>query len=144
MKTVKKLLSLIIVLALCLGVFCACANKGETPATSAPTQTTSAPTEAEEKVTFVFAVTDKDGKTVEHEITTSEKFLADALIEQGILKADEKESGIYTSIDGMVAYWDDGNAWWKIVKDGEMTNDGMNELPIANGDRYEAIYTRGY
>ena len=25
-----------------------------------------------------------------------------------------------------------------------MTNDGMNELPIANGDRYEAIYTIGY
>ena len=49
MKTVKKLLSLIIVLALCLGVFCACANKGETPATSAPTQTTSAPTEAEKQ-----------------------------------------------------------------------------------------------
>ena len=81
---------------------------------------------------------------MEHEKTTSEKFLADALIEQEFLKADEIESGIYTSIDGMVAYWDDGNAWWKIVKDGEMTNDGMNELPIANGDRYEAIYTIGY
>ena len=76
MKTVKKLLSLIIVLALCLGVFCACANKGETPATSAPTQTTSAPTEAEEKVTFVFAVTDKDGKTVEHEIPCGRAYRA--------------------------------------------------------------------
>ena len=145
MKTVKKLLALLLVLSLCVGVICACAKNDEVvPTTSAPTQITTPTTEQDAKITFVFAVTDKDGKTEEHTISTSEKFLADALIAEGILNADEKESGLYTSVDGIVASWDDGNAWWKIVKDGEMTDKGMNELPVADGDRYEAIYTIGY
>ena len=144
MKTVKKLLSLLLVLSLCVGVICACAKNEVAPTTGALTQATMPTTEQDAKITFVFAVTDKDGKTEEHTISTSEKFLADALIAEGILNADEKESGLYTSVDGIVASWDDGNAWWKIVKDGEMTDKGMNELPVADGDRYEAIYTIGY
>ena len=31
-----------------------------------------------------------------------------------------------------------------ITKDGEMTSKGMNELPVSEGDRYEAVYTIGY
>ena len=45
---------------------------------------------------------------------------------------------------GVVASWDDDNAWWMITKDGEMTSKGMNELPVSEGDRYEAVYTIGY
>ena len=80
----------------------------------------------------------------EYTVSTSEKYLADALIAEGILNADEKASGLYTSSDGVVASWDDDNAWWMITKDGEMTSKGMNELPVSEGDRYEAVYTIGY
>ena len=93
---------------------------------------------------YLFAVTGKDGKVKEYTVSTSEKYLADALIAEGILNADEKASGLYTSIDGVVASWDDDNAWWMITKDGEMTSKGMNELPVSEGDRYEAVYTIGY
>ena len=141
MNTTKKLLSLILALTLCLGVFCACSKNNE-PTT--PSFSAVLPSDTEKKVVFVFTVTDKDGKKDDHIIRTSEKYLADALIEEGLLNADEKASGLYTVIGGIVASWDDENAWWKILKDGEMTDVGMNELPVSDGARYEAVYTVGY
>ncbi|MDD6342164.1 MAG: DUF4430 domain-containing protein [Eubacteriales bacterium] len=138
MLTAKKALSVLMALVICLGIVCACSPKTEnTPSTTEQTTEIA-------KVTFVFAVTGKDGKVKEYTVSTSEKYLADALIAEGILNADEKASGLYTSIDGVVASWDDDNAWWMITKDGEMTSKGMNELPVSEGDRYEAVYTIGY
>ena len=72
MLTAKKALSVLMALVICLGIVCACSPKTEnTPSTTEQTTEIA-------KVTFVFAVTGKDGKVKEYTVSTSEKYLADA------------------------------------------------------------------
>lgn len=90
-------------------------------------------------VTIVYA--DKTSKDLD--IDTDAEFLADALLEEGIVTKAEYDSGFYTEIDGVKADYNVDQSWWCVTKDGEMTTVGMNEVAIADGDKYELTYTVG-
>ena len=94
-----------------------------------------------ETVSFTFEVVYEDDTSKTFEIETSETKLANALAEEGLITYDV--GGLYTTIDGVTAEWSDDQAWWCITKDGEMTDKGLNDLDIADGDHYEATYTNG-
>ena len=53
-------------------------------------------------------------------------------------------AGLYDVIDGEKADWNDGEAWWCISKDGTPLSVGMKQTPLADGDHFEAVFTRGY
>lgn len=91
---------------------------------------------------ILFEVVQKDGTSKEHEISTDAEYLADALVEKGLV--EYAADGMYTTIDGITADWSVDESWWCITKDGEMTSVGMNEQVIADGEHYEATYTIGY
>ncbi len=91
---------------------------------------------------IVFEVVQKDGTSKEHEISTDAEYLADALVEKGLV--EYAKDGMYNTIDGITADWSVDESWWCITKDGEMTSIGMNEQVIADGEHYEATYTIGY
>ena len=90
-------------------------------------------------VTIVYA--DKTAKDLD--IETDAEFLADALYQEGIVTKAEYDSGFYTEIDGVKADYNVDKSWWCVTKDGEMTSVGMNELALADGDKYEITYTIG-
>lgn len=94
--------------------------------------------EGSKTITFVVVKEDKSEKS--YTIRTDAEYLADALVEKGVLAAKD-ESGMYTVIDGIEARWDPDKAWWCITKSGEMCSVGMNEQVIADGDHFEATYT---
>lgn len=102
---------------------------------------TSAKTEAGSK-TITFELIDKDGKSESFEISTDAEFLADALVEKGLITYDE--AGLYSTINGITADWNADQGWWNISKSGEALAVGMNEQPIADGEHYEATYTIGF
>ena len=89
------------------------------------------------EVTVVF--NDKTEKN--YELKTDAEFLADALFEKGLITEEEYKSGYYTVIDGVTADYNVDKSWWCVTKDGEMTNVGMNELALSDGDSYEITYT---
>ncbi len=92
--------------------------------------------------TITFEVVTADG-TETFTINTNALYLADALLEQGII--DEKSAdGMYTTINGVEALWENDEAWWNITKDGVACNFGLNEQPIADGDTFAAVYTNGF
>ena len=91
--------------------------------------------------TVVFQLVDKDGKTEDFELKTDAEYLADALVEAGLV--EYVESGMYVTINGLTADWNADGAWWNICKNGEALMVGMNDQPIADGEHYEAIYTIG-
>ncbi|MBQ7971142.1 MAG: hypothetical protein IJ294_02165 [Clostridia bacterium] len=91
---------------------------------------------------IIFEVVQKDGTSKEHEIATDAEYLADALVEEGLV--EYAKDGMYNTIDGITADWSVDESWWCITKDGEMTSVGMNEQVIADGEHYEATYTIGY
>ena len=89
-------------------------------------------------VTVVFA----DGGFKAYDIETDATYLADALIEEGVI-AEKAEDGFYTTVAGVTADYSVDQSWWCVTKDGEMTTKGLNELVLADGDKYEITYTIG-
>ena len=107
-----------------------CANNHADDATSVSAET--------KTVFFKIVYEDKTEKTVQ--ISTEKATLADALVEAGLIEYDK--SGLYTTIDGVTADYSKDGAWWCITKGGEMVSVGMNDLQIADGESYEATYTK--
>lgn len=91
---------------------------------------------------IIFEVVQKDGTSKEHNISTDAEYLADALVEAGLV--EYAKDGMYTTIDGITADWNVDESWWNISKDGTALGVGMNDQPIADGEHYEATYTIGY
>ncbi|MBQ7935711.1 MAG: hypothetical protein IJ333_05115 [Clostridia bacterium] len=91
---------------------------------------------------IVFEVVQKDGSSEEFDIATDAEYLADALVEEGLI--EYAADGLYTTIDGITADWSVDESWWCITKDGVSLEVGMNQQPIADGEHYEATYTLGY
>lgn len=83
----------------------------------------------------------KDGTSKELDINTDAEYLADALVEEGII--EYADDGFYTTVDGVTADYSVDSGWWCVTKDGVMTNDGLNTLVIADGDKFEITYTIG-
>ena len=84
----------------------------------------------------------KDKTDKEFKINTDAKYLSDALLEEKIVTEEEHNGeGMYTVIDGEKADYSVDQSWWCVTKDGEMTNEGMDTLVIADGDKYEITYT---
>ena len=87
-------------------------------------------------VTVVFA--DKSEK--QYTIKTDAEYLADALLEEKII--DEKSSdGMYTVIAGERADYTLDGSWWCLTVNGEMTNVGINDQPLLDGENYELTNT---
>ncbi len=155
----KRILSALLVLALACTMLFACTpeapvinnddeNKTPTPediigeiaATAADLKPVP---EEEEKIVIDFIVTHSDGKKVAYAVKTDKDNLGDALIENEIIKGEEGPYGIYvTEINGEVADYDEDGSYWYFYKDGEPLMEGVSSTPIANGDKFEAVYTK--
>lgn len=98
------------------------------------------PNEGSKALTFEVVL--QDGTSKEHKLSTDEEYLANALVEAGLV--EYAEDGMYTTIDGVTADWSKDESWWCISKDGEALSVGMNQQVIADGEHYEATYTIGY
>lgn len=84
----------------------------------------------------------KDKTDKEFKINTDAEYLSDALLEEKLVTEEEHNGdGMYTVIDGEKADYSVDQSWWCVTKDGEMTNEGMDSLVIADGDKYEITYT---
>ncbi len=84
----------------------------------------------------------KDKTDKEFNIKTDAEYLSDALLAEGLVTEDEHNGdGMYTIIDGEKADYNVDQSWWCVTKDGEMTNAGMDDLTLADGDKYEITYT---
>ncbi|MBR6743425.1 MAG: hypothetical protein IKL94_02905 [Clostridia bacterium] len=86
-------------------------------------------------VSIVYA----DGESENISITTEKKFLADALIEEGIIEYNK--TGLYTTINGVTADYNKDKSWWCLTKGGKEVFEGFNTQAISDGDIFEITYT---
>ena len=90
------------------------------------------------------SVIHKDGSQKDFEIHTDAEYLAEALLENGIVEDNQTEWGLYIlTADGETAD-ESQQEWWALSKDGEMTATGASDTPIADGEHYELTLTVGY
>ncbi len=88
-------------------------------------------------VTVVYANESQEG----FKINTNAEFLADALLEHKLIKEDEYKSGFYSYINGVRADYSLDGGWWGVYVDDVLSNYGMNDIAISDGDKFEIKYT---
>ena len=104
----------------------------------------SQPETAEGAKTVEVEVVFADESTKEHTIYTDAEFLRGALEEEGMVKGDESEFGLFVKeVDG-VTVDDAKQEWWCFTQDGEFLNTGIDTTPIADGDHFEITLKAGY
>ena len=100
------------------------------------------PTAVQGEKTFTLTVVHSDSSK-DFTITSSEEFLAHALIAEGIINDEGIETGMYFTVDGETASWEENQSYWAIYIGDEYATVGMNDLPIEDGGVYKLEYTIG-
>lgn len=152
MKQMKLILSLLLVMALTAATaltFGSCDkpdvgdHSGTTTNTALDSVSDSQETPKAEK-TITVTVTDDKGEDTVFTITTTAEFLRGALEQEKLVQGDESEYGLYVKIvNGIEADYDKNGAYWGFFKGGEYLPSGVDTTPIADGDAFEIVYTKG-
>ncbi len=136
-RKVNKLLSLALTLLVAAALALSLSACGKETA-SAPSDGSSET--QDQTISVTVEIIDAEGEKTTLELETSETYLADALVEEGVIEYNE--GGLYTTVNGITADYNVDGSWWCVTKDGTMTTEGMNTLKLADGDKYEITYTK--
>ena len=100
------------------------------------------PTATAGEKTFTLTVVHSEGSK-DFTISTDEEFLAQALIAEGIINDEGIETGMYFTVDGETASWEENQSYWAIYVGDSYATEGLNTLPIEDGGIYKLEYTIG-
>lgn len=100
------------------------------------------PTASAGEKTFTLIVVHSHS-TREFTLTSAEEFLAQALIAEGIINDEGVETGMYFTVDGETASWEENQSYWALYVGEDYATVGMNDLPIRDGGIYKLEYTIG-
>ena len=92
---------------------------------------------------YTVTVVHKDGTEKVFEYRTDAEYLADALLEEGLVSGDTTQFGLtIITVDGEAAVWDTDNAYWSVYIGEEYATTGISEIPVYDGSTYKLEYTR--
>ena len=92
---------------------------------------------------YTVTVVHKDGSEKVFEYRTDAEYLAEALLEEGLVAGEESQYGLtIITVDGEAAVWEKDNAYWSILVNGEYATTGASEIPVYDGSTYTLEYTR--
>ena len=79
-----------------------------------------------------------------HSFETDLKYLGDALLENGLIKGENGQYGLFiTEVAGIVA--DSSNEeWWCLLVNGVSAEVGISSVVIAEDDKYELVLKKGF
>ena len=131
----KKLFAILLIALMVLSLW-AC--------TAAPAETT-AGTTGETLPAKAFTVTvvhaDKSEKAFSYE-TTEEK-LGAFLEQEGLIDSKGADAGMFHTVDGEKADWNENQSYWAFYENGEYAMTGIYDTDIADGGVYKLEYTLG-
>ena len=91
---------------------------------------------------YTVTVVHKDGSMKDFSYRTDEEYLADALLDEGLISGEEGPYGLtIITVDGEDAVWEKDNAYWSILVNGEYATTGASEIPVYDGSTYTLEYT---
>ncbi len=129
----KKLLAILLAVAMVLSL-CACtANQGN--------ETTGSTGEAEKSFTVTVVHADKSEKVFTYK--TTEKLLGAYLEAEGLINSEGADDGMFHTVDGEKADWNENQSYWGFYIDGEYAMTGIYTTEIADGGVYKLEYTLG-
>lgn len=93
---------------------------------------------------FTVTVVHADGQSKDFTYTTDAEFLGAFLYEEGLLIADENNPGMFHTVDGEKADWNDNQSYWAFYEGEDYATQGIETTPIADGAVYKLVYTVGF
>lgn len=91
--------------------------------------------------TFTVIVTHSNGSTKDFTYTTDRELLGEYLYDQGLVIADPANPGMFHTVDGETASWEELHSYWAFYEGDDYANQGIETTPIADGAVYQLIYT---
>ncbi len=149
MKNVK-LCSVLLLLVLSLSIIltgCGQKNVTETDKTNVSSVVESVFTTdtelGEGSKTVYVKVTDDKNNTITFTIHTDEDYLGAALINNGVIKGDNGQYGLYiTHVNGLEANYEKDKSYWGFYKNGEYMMTGVDQTKFEDGETYELVYVK--
>ena len=125
-KLVLAAVALVVVIGLMLGLWMA--NRPETQ---------------EGSKAYTVTVVHKDGSVKNFDYRTDATYLAEALLEEGLVSGEDSQYGLtIITVDGEAAVWEKDSAYWAIWIGEEMAMTGASETPVYDGSTFKLEYTR--
>ena len=91
---------------------------------------------------FTLTIVHKDGTSKDMNMKTDAEFLGAYLEEEGIIKGEEGQYGLYIKeVDGEKAVYEEDNAYWAFYEGEEYASKGIDLTPITDGAVYRLVYT---
>ena len=136
-------LALCLVMAITMCVTFASCTKKPVEADLWKTATYANDTELGEGSTLITVALTVEDKTVTFTLHTNKKTLGDALMEHKLIAGEKGPYGMYVkNVNGIEADYDKTKTYWGFNKDGESMLTGVDSEKIANGNKYEIVYTK--
>ena len=114
---------------------------------TASTENTENSTESTEtseiaKTSFALTVIHKDGSKKELTLQTEAEFLGAALIEAGVVEAEENRFGMHIkTADGEKAVFEEDKAYWAVYVGENLADRATDLLPVEEGKTYKLVCT---
>ena len=91
---------------------------------------------------YTVTVVHKDGTVKDFAYRTDAEYLAEALLEEGLVSGEDSQYGLtIITVDGEAAVWATDNAYWAIWIGEEMAMTGASETPVYDGSAFKLEYT---
>ncbi len=85
-----------------------------------------------------------DGATAAFSYQTDAEYLAEVLLEDGLIQGEESSYGLYIKVvDGERADYDLDGAYWAFYEGEEYAAQGIDQTPVYDGDTFKLVYTHG-
>lgn len=98
--------------------------------------------EGAKTVTVTVVHKDKTERTETYH--TDEEYLGPLLVAEGLIPEGNIQNGMFDTVDGETAVWEEDEGWWAVYKGDEQTIVGINEQVIADGDVFRLVYINGF
>ncbi|MBQ3126939.1 MAG: DUF4430 domain-containing protein [Clostridia bacterium] len=85
-----------------------------------------------------------DGTTDTVTIRTDAAYLRGALEQEKLVEGEESQYGLFVKTVNGYTVDDSRQEWWCFTKGGETLFTGVDDTPIADGDKFEITLTVGY
>lgn len=151
----KRIFCCLLAAVLILGTFAGCkkqdtpptdntgANQTENTETAQTENTGTTQTENTEKTkAFHVVIVHKDGTTKELSLETEEEYLGAALLNSGVVAAEENRFGMHIQkANGEKAVFEEDGAYWAVYVGEEPATKSTDLTPVEKGKTYKLVYT---
>ena len=126
-------IALVVVVAAMLAVFLATRPSASSPTDGAQTA----------GKTFAVIVIHGDETQKEFTYTTDAEMLGGFLEENGLIDSKGADIGMFHTVDGEKADWNENRSYWALYEGDTYANQGIYDTRILDGAVYKLVYTIG-